>query len=548
MPDLLHLVAPLSGVVYPLECVPDPVFAQKIVGDGVSIDPTDSCLRAPCAGEVVNLHPAHHALSLRSPEGVEVLMHIGIDTVQLKGAGFTPRVKVGDKVETGAALIDFDLDEVATHAKSLLTQIVIANGESVSSMERASGLVKVSVDNLLKLTLASGKAGAAATAGSVESGETVTSELIAIPNETGLHARPAATLANAAKGFQSEIKLKLDDRTANARSITSIMTLEVEHGSQVQVIATGPDARQAVESLAKLIASGLGDEVSAAPVVPAAKAIAKPVAEPPPRRRSSNPNELLGVGASPGLGVGQVFQVRHVDVDVEEKGGGVEKEKASLAEATNKARAQIEALKDELEAKGNTSRAAIFAAHAELLADPDFLDIATTAIDQGKSAAFAWKSAVEVHAQRLASLRNELLAQRANDVRDVGSRVLSLLTGIEPQAPDYPENSILIAEDLTPSDTAAMERGRVVGFATVRGGATSHVAILARSMDIPAIAGIESAALEIASGTTVVLDGSKGVIRIDPPPQEVTHPAASYRAGKTPPGRCGACPGASHHR
>src|SRR6476620_12530833 len=122
MANELLLRAPLSGVVYPLERVPDPVFAQKLMGDGLSIDPTDATLRAPCAGEIIQLHAASHALTLCIASGVEVMMHIGIDTVSLKGAGFTPRVKVGDKVESGAPLIDFDLDQIATKAKSLLTQ------------------------------------------------------------------------------------------------------------------------------------------------------------------------------------------------------------------------------------------------------------------------------------------------------------------------------------------------------------------------------------------------------------------------------------------
>src|SRR5689334_2499092 len=99
--DTLVLHPPLSGVVYPLERIPDPVFAQKLVGDGISIDPTDSLLVAPCAGEVMQLHPAFHAVTLRAAGGVEVLMHIGIDTVSLKGAGFRPRAKVGDHVAAG---------------------------------------------------------------------------------------------------------------------------------------------------------------------------------------------------------------------------------------------------------------------------------------------------------------------------------------------------------------------------------------------------------------------------------------------------------------
>src|SRR3954471_22740720 len=105
----LQLIAPLSGQVWPLERIPDPVFAQKMVGDGLSIDPTDAVLLAPCDGEVIALHAAGHAVTLRSAEGAEVLLHIGIDTVALKGEGFRSKVKIGDRVKAGAPLIEFDL-------------------------------------------------------------------------------------------------------------------------------------------------------------------------------------------------------------------------------------------------------------------------------------------------------------------------------------------------------------------------------------------------------------------------------------------------------
>src|SRR6187551_1241969 len=103
---VLVLSAPLSGVVWPLERIPDPVFAQKMVGDGLSIDPTDAMLVAPCDAEVISLHAAGHAITLRTAEGAEVLLHIGIDTVALKGEGFRPRMKVGDHVKAGAPLIE----------------------------------------------------------------------------------------------------------------------------------------------------------------------------------------------------------------------------------------------------------------------------------------------------------------------------------------------------------------------------------------------------------------------------------------------------------
>ncbi|MEI2781306.1 MAG: phosphoenolpyruvate--protein phosphotransferase [Candidatus Competibacter sp.] len=115
-----------------------------------------------------------------------------------------------------------------------------------------------------------------------------------------------------------------------------------------------------------------------------------------------------------------------------------------------------------------------------------------------------------------------MLAARANDLRDVGRRVLTLLTGAEPERQEPPVNAILVAEELTPSDTASLDRNRVRGFCTTLGGATSHVAILARSLDIPAVAGIEPRALELPNGAPVILDGGKGTLRLNPTPEEIT--------------------------
>ena len=513
---MVSLRAPLSGVVWPLERIPDPVFAQKMVGDGASIDPIDAVLVAPCDGDVLALHPAGHAVTLRTAEGAEILMHIGIDTVALKGEGFHPMVNAGETVRVGAPLISFDLDYLATHAKSLLTQVVITNGDGLTNWERATGQVVAGKDLLFSVNFVS-----AERAGATEAAETITSDAIVIPNPTGLHARPAAVLASLAKGFRSSVKLQLGDQRVNARSITAIMELDVRRGAVVHLLASGPDARAAIDKIAPVIAHGLGDEGCTPAPAPVTTTIALESA-PPPRRKSTDPNLLLGVPCSPGLAVGQVFQVVRGIIEVTEEGAEVETERGKLSAAIETAKGQLEALRAQLQAKADPAKAAIFAAHEELIEDPDLLDIVDSAIAKGKSAEFGWKKAVTTHADRLAALANPLLAQRANDLRDVGLRVLGILTGEEAKAPEYPPNTILIAEDLTPSDTAALDRTRVMGFATTRGGATSHGAILARSLGIPALAGVEPAALEIPNGTSVVLDGSKGTLRLNPPPAEIT--------------------------
>jgi multiphosphoryl transfer protein len=508
MTSQLKILSPLSGQTWPLERVPDPVFAQKLVGDGVSIDPTDAVLLAACDGEVVALPATGHAVTLRTREGIEVLMHVGIDTVTMKGEGFYPRVKPGDRVHAGDPLITFDLDFLATHARSLLTQIVITNSDRVVSCERADGRVSAGKDTLLTVTVKSDDVAPPETGTT-----TVASAAVVIPNATGLHARPAAVVANLAKSFASTITLQMGDRQANGRSITAIMALEVPQGAKVQVVARGPDARAAVEKLARVLADGCGDEGCAPAPAPATTTTPR-LSAPPPRQQPTDPNLLLGVAASPGLAVGEIFQVRRLEIDVAEAGAGVDAERRRLATALAAAHGQLAALRAQLHAKTNPAKAAIFAAHEELISDPDLLEIAESAIAKGKSAGFAWKKAVATHADRLAALRNELLAQRANDLRDVGQRVLSLLTGVDVRPPAYPRNSVLVAEDLTPSDTAVLDRSRVAGICTTRGGATSHVAILARSLGIPALAGVDPAVLEVPNGTVVILDANVGTLRL----------------------------------
>ncbi len=516
---VVELRAPLDGVIVPLEQVPDPVFAQRMVGDGLSIDPLSQVLVAPCDGTVTQLHRAGHAVTITTAEGVEVLMHVGLDTVALKGKGFTPRVKEGQQVRAGDELIGFDADFLATHAKSLLTQVVITSGERVAELRAATGRVRAGKDVCLTLRLAEGTGAAAA----VAAGGRVASESVVVPNATGLHARPAAVLANLAKRFQSKILLQRGDDQANAKSVVSLMGLEVAFGDKVVLVAEGPDAAEAIAKLTPELAAGLGDEGTRPAPAPATTEIGADAA-PAPRPRSTDPNLLLGVAASPGLAVGRVFQLRREEIRVEEEpeaGSDPNAERRRLDDAVDTAKVQLQALQAQLQAQSDPAKAAIFAAHQELLDDPDMLEIALSAIAKGKSAAFAWQRAFRTYAERIAALRNPLLSGRANDLNDIGRRVLGILTGHPDEEPEIPAGTILVAEELNPSDTAKLDRSRVLGFCTVGGGATSHVAIIARSLDIPAVAGIEPRALDLVNGTPAILDGGLGWLRLNPDPAEV---------------------------
>ncbi|MFZ4535348.1 phosphoenolpyruvate--protein phosphotransferase [Propionivibrio sp.] len=515
MPDptnRLELVAPLSGVLVPLATVPDPVFAQKMVGDGVSLDPTSGVLLSPVAGTVTQLHKAHHALTISTAQGIEVLLHIGIDTVMLKGEGFTPKVRQGDQVEVGQTLISFDVDLVARKAPCLLTQILIANVEKVTRFIPASGLVVAGKSVVLTLELA-----AAGAAVEVVAGDALTGEAVSLPNPSGLHARPAAVLAAEAKKFKSDIRLLRGTDEANAKSVVALMGLATKLGDAIRVKATGPDANEAMRKISALLAEGCGEKPGAGPEATAGVA--------PVRAIAASANELVGVSASPGLAVGRIVQYRLQAIEVAETGGTPTQERSKLDAALHEARAQIEALKSQL---ADPAKAQILDAHQELLEDPDLVDLAIKGLNQGhqgRSAGFAWRAAFTEYARRLEALEgvnNALLRERANDIRDVGRRVLSLLAGVKHAQIVVPEGSILIAEELTPSDTASFDRSKLLGFCTTTGGATSHVAILARSFGIPAICGIDEGALALEEGMLVVLDGSKGILQRNPSAAEIT--------------------------
>ena len=520
------LLAPVTGVLVPIEQVPDPVFAGKMVGEGISIDPLENILVAPCDGEVVHLHPSLHALTIRSPEGLEVLTHIGLDTVRMRGEGFEVKVKVGDEVKAGDELIVFDLDMVATQAKSLLTQMVIANtADMLSGLEPATGFVTAG-KSVAATAILSERAEAAEGATPRQPGKKVTSDAIIIPNPVGLHARPASVLSNLASQYESDVTLHRGEDQANAKSVMAIMGMEVRFRDKVRLSAYGADAEEAIKDLAEQLRVGLGEE-GAVPIEEGAEgaehAAPAPVAAvaPAPRRRSDDPNVLLGVSASPGLGVGTVLQIRHQEIEVEENSHDRHRERRKLNDAIDRSMVQLTALEDRLASQSDAEKAAIFAAHREILRDPELLDLANSGIDKGKTAAYAWRSAYTNYADKLAGLKNELLAGRAIDVRDVGSRVLEEITGQRREKALIPAGSILIAEDLTPSDTASLDPSAVAGFCTTAGGASSHVAILARALDIPAVAGIEPRALDIPEGTRVILDGAKGTLRQNVTEEEV---------------------------
>ena len=148
----VEIYAPLSGEIVNIEDVPDVVFSEKIVGDGIAIRPTGNKIVAPDDGVIGKIFETNHAFSMESKEGVELFVHFGIDTVELKGEGFTRIAQEGQSVKRGDTVIEFDLATLESKAKSVLTPVVISNMDEISSIEKKSGEVIAGESVVLSLT------------------------------------------------------------------------------------------------------------------------------------------------------------------------------------------------------------------------------------------------------------------------------------------------------------------------------------------------------------------------------------------------------------
>lgn len=136
VPTEISLYSPLNGKLLTLDEVPDPVFSQKMMGDGIAIEPSDGKVLSPIDGEVVQVFPTKHAIGLKGKNGAEILIHIGLETVSMQGEGFETHISEGSKVKVGDPLVTFDLALVAEKAKSIITPVIVTNGDDVGSITK----------------------------------------------------------------------------------------------------------------------------------------------------------------------------------------------------------------------------------------------------------------------------------------------------------------------------------------------------------------------------------------------------------------------------
>lgn len=234
--------------------------------------------------------------------------------------------------------------------------------------------------------------------------------------------------------------------------------------------------------------------------------------------------KITGVKASAGIVIGKALLLDNSDLHiqsvlVEDTGA----ETSRFREALEKAKEDLLDISERVEQELGTEHADIFRAHLMVLEDPELVDTVQAKIEQEKvNAEHAMHEVAQSFISLFEQMDNEYMRERAADIRDVTKRVLSHLMGVELSVPSQLQDEVIIvAKDLTPSDTAQLDRRFVKGFVTDIGGRTSHSAIMARSMGIPAVVGTRDMTREAQAGVTLIVDGHEGIVIIDPSEKEI---------------------------
>jgi phosphoenolpyruvate-protein phosphotransferase/dihydroxyacetone kinase phosphotransfer subunit len=368
----------------------------------------------------------------------------------------------------------------------------------------------------------------------VETGAPVTPEEVGpvesveltVLNPSGLHARPASLFVQTAMRFKANVTVQNVTHgrpPADAKSMLDVASKGTAwQGEQIRIEAWGEDGTEAIAALRQLVESGFGEK-GEKPVMPAPQpAPTLAPIQPPPQEEV--PGQLRGIPASEGIAVARAFLYTPLTLVVERwTVSDVTAEATRFHEASRQAREELTALQERV-AEQDAHVARIFEFQRMMLEDQTLVEAIEQEIRQAVcNAEAAVKQVVDGWVTRFERMDDDMMRLRAADVRDAGDRVLRILLGLKEEQPlsALPEPAIVVARDMTPSDTARLDREKVAGLCTAMGGAMSHVAILARMWNLPAVVGLGDPLLQVPDGAPLALDGEAGVVEIEPPPEVV---------------------------
>lgn len=327
---------------------------------------------------------------------------------------------------------------------------------------------------------------------------------LVFPGCVGFHARPASLFVDLSNKFDCEVQLEFDGKSANGKSVASILKLGITGKSTFIVSTKGSDEDKALEALTKLVNSGMGEELE--------EEIETTIS-----KRAYQGLLIEGIPAAPGMAIGPVVVLNEDSIEINKEGSSAHEERKKLREALDKAALDLNKWLQSKHEKVDKNRMDIFIAHLALIKDPELQNKALNSIVDGVSAEYTWWQIITSEMKSLSLLNDLRLSQRANDIKDIGKRVLKYLdeNAVKSSEMNLKEPSILVSLDMTPSETSKLDKEKVLALVTAKGGSTSHTAILARSMGIPSIAGAGEDVLNISSRKAIA-DGDSGILVIEP--------------------------------
>jgi multiphosphoryl transfer protein len=331
-----------------------------------------------------------------------------------------------------------------------------------------------------------------------------------VPNPLGIHARPAAKIVGMIHQHAVNCSIEYQGRQVDGRSISSVMTLGAGQGDRVTFYVSGTGTAMFITALERFFDDNLGDRDSAAP----APTHAKPIRNDTPQ----SARVVTGIPAARGIAIARAYRLNASAIDVEAtRIRDIVGEQSRLEKAVQAATNDLQGLFRDTRQKLGESEAGILQAHVLILQDPTLLTtVSETIQSQAQDAASAWWQNIKDMATRYRSLDDPYMQARAADVLDVGKRVLRKLEPDAVHAVSIPDDCILVATDLAPSETARLDPEQVHGIVTEQGGATSHSAIFARALGIPAVVGLGEVIRRIESDKTIAIDGETGQVWLDP--------------------------------
>ncbi|MCC7210708.1 MAG: phosphoenolpyruvate--protein phosphotransferase [Candidatus Brocadia sp.] len=315
-----------------------------------------------------------------------------------------------------------------------------------------------------------------------------------ISNSNGMHARPATKFAEIANKYTSEIRLKAKNKEVDGKSIIELLTLGAENGTEIVICAKGTDAAEALDALEGLVKSKFEEEFM---------------------------EIRKGIAVSPGVVIRNAFMFesegyripRHIIRKDE-----VEDEIHRLEKAIEDSKREIHDLEQKVSENMSSEIGSIFGTHRMVLQDARLKNEILDKIRKANfTPEFAVSLALRVYIRKFQDIHDSYLAERVSDIFDIERRLLKNLLGEKrEELKNLAEEVILVAHDLTPSQTASLDTGKVKGFATDVGGRTSHTAIVARALGIPAVVGLGTITSDVFGGDTVIIDGNSGIVIVRP--------------------------------